>query len=159
MERRHSDDIEILLDRARGDAPRPPVAPRVQAPVRPAPGQDPPPGYAVRPNKPAHRRRISAFNAMVLLFVGGVAIILYISNILRVNQLAKEVGELQSRHDRILNANAVLRAEINRKATWERITALAAARAGLAVPREQPRAFTVDEGLLERAGATAGDRR
>lgn len=153
MERRHSDDIELLLDRARGDRPRPPVAPRVQERPPAAAAQDAAPGYALRPNRPATRRRLSTFNVILALFGTGIAIVLYISNILRVNQLAVEVDSLQTQISRIENANAVLRAEINRKSTWERVTAIAGARAGLVVPAEQPRSFTVDPRILERAGA------
>jgi len=49
-------------------------------------------------------------------------------------------------------STSMLVAQINRKSTWERITALGASRAGLTVPREQPRAFSVDDRLARRAG-------
>lgn len=157
MTRQHSDDIEVLLDRARNETDRPPAAPRGTAPPGPAERSEPPPGYALRPNRPAHRRSVSAFNVMAVLFGAAVLIILYISNILRVNLLAKEVGDLQARRDSIQNTNAVLRAEINRKSTWERITALGTSRAGLTVPREQARAFSVDDHLARRAGLPEGE--
>jgi cell division protein FtsL len=109
-------------------------------------------GYAMRPNKKATRRRISTFNIIVLLFGAGIAVILYISNIIAINQLAVEVNQLRSKCDKIQNTNAALRAEINRKSGRERIGMIATEQLGLKYPKEQPTWFEVDEHKLEELG-------
>jgi cell division protein FtsL len=111
------------------------------------------PGYAARPNKKGVRRRYSIFNSILLLFGAAVAIILYIGNFVAVNQLAMEVNLLQAEYDKIINSNAALRAEINRKSGWERIGTIATEQLGLRYPKEQAIWFTVDEDKLEKAGA------
>jgi cell division protein FtsL len=109
-------------------------------------------GYAMRPNKKGTRRRISTFNIIVLLFGAAIAVILYISNIIAINQLAVEVNQLRSTCDKIQNTNAALRAEISRKSGRERIALIATEQLGLKYPKEQPGWFEVDERKLEDLG-------
>ncbi|MEK9138283.1 MAG: septum formation initiator family protein, partial [Bacteroidota bacterium] len=80
-----------------------------------------------------------------------VAIVVYISNIIAVNRLASEVSHLQAQYDKILNANAVLKAEINRKSSWDRIGKVATEQVGLRYPKEQPTMFEIDEELMDKA--------
>ena len=108
------------------------------------------PGYAMRPNKKAIRHKYSTFNIILLLFGAAVAIVLYIGNFLAVNQLAYDIGQLQTQYDKIQNSNATLRAEINRKSGWERIGAIATKELGLQHSKEQPTWIEIDEEKLER---------
>jgi cell division protein FtsL len=108
------------------------------------------PGYALRPNKRVSRRKISTFNIILFLFGVAVAIVLYIGNFIAVNQLAYDVGQLQTRYDKILNDNATLQAEINRKSGWERIGSIAAKELGLQHSKEQPTLIEVEEEKLDR---------
>ena len=101
-------------------------------------------------NRRVIRRRVSTFTIIVTLFGSGLAILLYVNNILRINQLAADVGVLQTRYDAVMNANAALRAEVNRKSAWERIGGVATGQLGLAFPTEQPSALVVDRDLLEK---------
>ena len=103
------------------------------------------PGYAIRQNKKGIHRKASTFNILLILFGSAVAIILYIGNIIAVNQLAVEVSQLQTKLDKIENINAVLQAEINRKSGLERIGKIATEKFGLQYPKEQPIWFDVDE--------------
>lgn len=107
----------------------------------------PPPA---RPNKRVSHRRFSTFNTILVLFGVAVVIVLYVNNILTIDQLASDVGKLQARYAAIQNVNATLRADINRKSSWERIGRTATERLGLVFPKEQPLGFTVDASALRR---------
>jgi len=154
MSKKLAEDIEEVLHRARVDTPA-----KQEGPGRENRyiynGSVPPGsiGYAIRPNKKAARRKVSTFNIILGLFGCGLAIILYVSNIIAVNQLAFEVSQLQAKYDKVVNANAVLSAEINRKSGWERIARIAT-QMGLKYPTEQATRFDVEEDELEKAQIT-----
>jgi cell division protein FtsL len=107
-----------------------------------------------RPNEPAHgglsfpKRRSSTFNTMATLFLAAVAIVLYISNIIAVNRLAVEVNDLQQKYAAVQNGNEILRAEINRRSSLERIGKIAGEQLGLEHPKQQPGVLDVDEKLM-----------
>jgi cell division protein FtsL len=106
-------------------------------------------------NKPAshglklRKRTSSTFNSMVALFFAAVVITLYISNIIAVNRLAGEVSELRQKYEALLNGNEILRAEVNRRSSLERIGKFAVEQLGMRYAKEQPRVLEVDEMLLE----------
>jgi cell division protein FtsL len=93
--------------------------------------------------------RSSTFNTMLALFLAAVAIVLYISNIIAVNRLAVEVNDLQLKYAAVTNENEILRAEINRRSSLERIGRIANEQLGLQHPRQQPQVLNVDENLLK----------
>lgn len=109
---------------------------------------------SVRTNEPMNRssnlpkRTSSTFITMAALFGAAVVIILYISNIIAVNRLAVEVGELQQKYEALNNGNEILRAEINRRSRLERIGKIAADQLGLRYPKEQPQLLEIDEKLV-----------
>jgi cell division protein FtsL len=107
-------------------------------------------GYALRPNRHGTQRHLSTFSIILTLFGFGIAIVLYINNILAVNQLAQEREQLHRRLLEIQNINRELQAEVSQKAALERIGAVAARELGLHYPTEQPALFDVDEGKLTR---------
>ena len=111
------------------------------------------PGYAMRPNRRAIRRRVSTFNIILILFAAAVSAVLYISNFLAVNQLALDVNRMEVRYQEIENSNAALRAELNRKSALEHIGVIATERLGLQPPKEQPIWFEVDPEKLENVTA------
>ncbi len=101
-------------------------------------------GYALRPNKRGVKRKSSTFNIILILFCCGVTIVLYINNILTVNQLAFDVNKLQTKYDKIVNTNGTLRAEVNRKSALERIGPIVTDELKMRYPQEQPTTFDVD---------------
>ncbi len=107
-------------------------------------------GFAVRAQGRTKRRKFSTFNVIILLFSAGVAIVLYVNNILAVNQLAYEVDQLQDRLSAIQSMNASLRAEVDRKSSWDRIGSVATSELGLRYPSDQPQWFEVDREKLDR---------
>ncbi len=148
---RKNEDTDLLVERARDAAPvRPPVAEKERRYVFNGDPQARIAGYAVRPNRRAIRRTRSTFNIIVVLFGIGVVIVLYVSNILAVNQLAHEVNTLQTRYAKLVNANQLLSAELDRKSTLDRIGKIAAEQLGLKYAKEQPAWLEVDEDELRR---------
>ncbi|MDH3251906.1 MAG: FtsL-like putative cell division protein [Ignavibacteria bacterium] len=147
---KHSpEDIEALLERARSQQDRPPPwKETAKKRARPDPQADVA-GYAVRPHRRTPGRRVSTFNIVLFLFGLGLGIVLYISNVITVNQRAFEVNELQAKLSKIRNTNVALQAEINKKSSLDRIGNIAREQLGLQFPGEQPAVFAVDEDRLE----------
>jgi cell division protein FtsL len=110
-------------------------------------------GYAVRANKTATRRRVSPFNLMVGLLIAGTLIVMYISSIITVNEIAADIGTLQTRHQRQLDNNAALQAEVNRTSSRDRISPIAREQLGMLDAREQPERITLDPELVDRSAA------
>src|SRR5512140_402662 len=143
-------DIDLLLERAEADARETRKAPaRDKRYIFNGDPQARTPGYAVRPNRKAVHRKVSTFNIILWLFGVGIAIVLYVDNIITINRLAFDVNQLQTRYDAIMNTNATLRAEVTRKAAWERIGKNATEQLGLMFPTEQPTLFDVDQDKIE----------
>lgn len=89
-----------------------------------APAPAPPPSRNVLPplrNRKTVNRKVSPFSIMVMLIAAAVGIVLYISNIIAVNQLLNDVNALETEHRQILMEQEILRAQINRFASLERI--------------------------------------
>ncbi len=143
-------DIDLLLDRAKVDARDARKAPvRDKRYIYSGDPQAHNPGYAVRPNRKVTRRKVSTFNLILCLFGVGIAIVLYVDNIITINRLAFEASQLQTKYDAIMNRNATLRAEVTRKAALERINKTATEQLGLVFPPEQPTLFNVDQDKIE----------
>ena len=106
-------------------------------------------GYAIRQNRRGTRRPISTFTILVLIFTSGIAIVVYVNNILAVNRIADEVGQLEQKLQAVRNTNERLRAEVSRKSAVDRIAREASARLGLKYAAEQPVYFPVDEEKLD----------
>lgn len=106
-------------------------------------------GYALRPNRHGTKRHVSTFSIILTLFGFGIAIVLYINNILAVNQLATEREQLSRHLQEIRNLNNQLQSEISRKAALERIGAVASEKLGLRYPTEQAELFDIDQAKLE----------
>jgi len=105
-----------------------------------------PSDFAPRANRPVKRRKRSPFMLIAAIFGVSILIVFYIWNKITVNRLVVEINELQAQYQKIENTNEVLRAEINRKSSLERIEKIAVD-LGLTYPKEQPSWLEVD---LER---------
>jgi cell division protein FtsL len=110
-------------------------------------------GYVVRPNKRAVRARFSTFNIILLLLGFGVAIVLYVNNIITVNRLVVEIDQMQQRYSVIQNTNSSLQAEVTKKSALERIGVIASDELKMRYPPEQPAWIDIDmDNLPERNG-------
>jgi cell division protein FtsB len=105
------------------------------------------PGYAL-PKQNVRRvntkKRAKTSNIVGILFLVATAALLYVGNVIAVNNLAKEVNDLHARHNQIVSTNEVIKAEINRKASLERISLMAQEKLGMTNPKEAPVWFEVD---------------
>lgn len=108
-------------------------------------------GYVVGQNRRSTRRRFSTFNLILAVFALGLTVVLYIHNIIVVNQLVVDVNALQERYQRQLKINEALHAEINGKGSLKRIGEYATSNLGMIYPQEQPQWLPVDAGLHDRA--------
>lgn len=108
-----------------------------------------PSSQTLRSNKKAVQRKHSTFNIVSGLFLLAVASLLYTGNVIAVNQLMKEVNDLNNRYNTIISGNEVLKAEIARKSSLDRISTMASQEVGLTNPKEPPVWFEVDEEKLQ----------
>jgi hypothetical protein len=106
------------------------------------------PGYAL-PRQNVRRvnvkKRTKTSNIVGFLFAGAAVALLYVGNVIAVNNLAKEVNDLNARHSQIISTNEVIKAEINRKASLERISLMAQEKLSMTNPKEAPVWFEVDQ--------------
>jgi cell division protein FtsL len=91
------------------------------------------------------RRKVSPFNIVLLLLAAAVFIVLYIGNIIAVDQLSNEINALETQHQRILMEQEVHKAQINRLSSLERIRQRAEEELGLQNPKEPPVWLNVDQ--------------
>jgi cell division protein FtsL len=105
-------------------------------------------------NRPVRSRKRSPFMIIVGLFFISLMVVLYIWNKICVNRLVIEVSDLHNQHEKILNTNEFLRAEINRKSSLERIGKIASDQLGLVSPKEQPVWFDIPQTRIEDVNGT-----
>jgi cell division protein FtsL len=82
-------------------------------------------------NKKQSRRKVSPFTIILILLGGAVASVLYIGNILAVGRLLAQNNQLQIKHLQILNGQELLKVQINRLSSLERIQQIARDQLGL----------------------------
>jgi cell division protein FtsL len=102
-------------------------------------------GAIVTPkNRRITQRKISTFSIILMLLGAAAAIVLYISNIIAVDRLHAEINSLQTQHQKIVSEQEILRAEVNRLASLERINRKAEEELGLVNPKDPPVWITAD---------------
>jgi cell division protein FtsB len=118
------------------------------------------PGYAVRQNVrlSKSRKKTKTSNIVGMLFLVAAAALLYVGNVIAVNNLAKEVNDLNARYVQVVSTNEVIKAEINRKASLERISLTAQEKLGMTNPKEAPVWFQVDRERAEKIRAMVEER-
>jgi cell division protein FtsL len=89
-------------------------------------------------------RKLSPFNLMLMMIGLAVVIVLYIGNVIAVQQLLKEVSDEQAKLQQILNEQEMLKAQINRMSSLERIRKMAEDDLGLHNPKGAPQWIEVD---------------
>ncbi len=82
-------------------------------------------------NRTVSQRKVSPFSVVIALLVTAVASVVYISNIITVGQLVVQIGELEARDQRLLNEQEMLRAQLNRMSSLERIRQMAESDLGM----------------------------
>ena len=133
---------------------RPPVPPAraeqrrlIYAGTMPIPPQaELPPGTTLPPaNRRYTRRKVSPFNIILVLMGTAAAIVLYISNVIAVNQLVNDIHRSDLQLQEILSDQEALRARINQMSSLERIRKRAEDELGLKNPADVPGWIDVDQ--------------
>lgn len=101
-----------------------------------------------RPKK-TRRQKIPTSNIILVLIGTAAAIVLYISNIIAVDQLMNDVHQLQAQQQKILMEQEVLKARVSQMSSLERIQKRAEAELGLQTPKQPPIWLEVDLGKIE----------
>jgi len=109
----------------------------------------PSPNRETRINRKTVRRKHSTFNIVSGLFLLAALSLLYTGNVIAVNQLMKEVNDLNNRYNSIVSNSEVLKAEIARKSSLDRISLMAKEEVGLTNPKEPPVWFEVDQDKID----------
>ena len=100
---------------------------------------------------------MSTFNIILLLFGIGGAIVFYVNNILIINRLASEIGQLESAYQKIEGINQSLRTDVSAKSALEQISPKAHDLLGLRASQTQQVWFTIDRDKLKELGASPGE--
>ncbi len=109
----------------------------------------PSPNRGTRTNRKTVQRKHSTFNIVSGLFLLAALSLLYTGNVIAVNQLMKEVNDLDNRYNSIVSNTEVLKAEIARKSSLDRISQIAKEEVGLTNPKEPPVWFEVDQDKID----------
>jgi cell division protein FtsB len=112
---------------------------------------------ALRPNRRGVRRKVSTFNIILLLFGIGGAIVFYVNNILTINRLASEIGQLEAEYQKIQSINESLRTDVSNKSALDHISQAAHDKLGLRASQTQQIWFTIDRDKLKELGVTPGE--
>jgi cell division protein FtsL len=108
-----------------------------------------PPGTTLPPaNRRYIKRKVSPFNIILVLMGTAAAIVLYISNVIAVNQLVNDVHKSDVRLQEILSDQEALRARINQMSSLERIRKRAEDELGLKNPADVPGWIDVDQEII-----------
>ncbi|HEX9828897.1 MAG TPA: FtsL-like putative cell division protein [Bacteroidota bacterium] len=149
MTKLFKNSVETLVNRAlepekpKSITPEIPSQPMFYKGTLPDPTGEVSPAALYR-NRKVAPRKVSTFNIIMMLFAAAAAIVLYVSNIIAVDQLMGEINTLQTQHRKMLSEQEILKAEINRLSSLERINRKAAEELGLANPKAPPVWLSID---------------
>ncbi|MBI3587482.1 MAG: hypothetical protein HY088_10165 [Ignavibacteriales bacterium] len=111
----------------------------------PPPAMDEPTGIPQPPkNRKITRRRVSPFNIILILMGVAAASVLYISNIIAVDQLMNDINKEDVKLQQILNEQEMLRARINQMSSLEKVRKKAEEELGLQNPKGAPVWMDID---------------
>jgi cell division protein FtsL len=105
---------------------------------------EPTDGIPLAVNKKPRRQKVSPFTIVLILFCISVASVLYIGNILAIGRLMTENNRLQIKHRQIQNAQELLKVQINRLSSLERIQQIARDQLGLQNSKQLPVWIEID---------------
>lgn len=145
-ERAMEPDHHTKVHRATDPSSKPQQRRLIYSGTMPVPPQaELPPGTTLPPtNRRFTKRRVSPFNIILVLMATAAAIVLYISNIIAVNQLVNDIHKSDVRLQDILSEQEFLKAHINQISSLEHVRKRAEDELGLRNPTDVPRWLTVD---------------
>lgn len=96
-------------------------------------------------NRKYMQRKVSPFNIILILMGTAAAIVLYISNVIAINQLVNDIHKSEVRLQEVQSDQEALRARINQMSSLERIRKRAEDELGLKNPADVPGWIEVDQ--------------
>ena len=103
-------------------------------------------GSTPRQNRAVKVRSKSSISILAIIAFVSLMIVGYIWNKICVNKLVVEVNDLNNLHEKLVNENGFILAEINKKSSLERIERkILTDKLDLISPREQPIWFEFDD--------------
>jgi hypothetical protein len=96
-------------------------------------------------NRRFTKRRVSPFNIILVLMGTAAAIVLYISNIIAVNQLVNDIHKIEGRLKDITSEQEILIVHINQMSSLEHVRKRAEDELGLRNATDVPRPLNVDQ--------------
>jgi cell division protein FtsB len=162
MPKVHQQSTDVLAERAMQPDEPPPAqqsSPRGQLITEPEPARrmiyggtmpPPPPSasggglYTPPKNRKVAKRSFPTSKIIAYLLVSAVLIVLYISNIIAVNQLVSDIHKEEHALQKALNEQEILRARINQLSSLERIRKRAEEELGLRNAQDVPHWLNVD---------------
>lgn len=125
----------------------------------PPPPLETPTGVQLPPtNRKFARRKVSPSNVMLILMAAAAAIVLYISNVIAVNQLANDIHKSEVRLQDIASEQEILRARINQMSSLERVRKRAEDELALKNPSNIPGWIDVDQEKIRTIEEASGKR-
>ena len=100
-------------------------------------------------NRKGTRRKVSPFNIVMLLIGIAVAVVLYISNILTVGRLLIQINNMQAQHVKLLSEQELLRAQLNKLSSLERIQKISIEELQLRNPAQVPASIEINPERVE----------
>lgn len=155
-ERAMSPDLPLHSEAGQVSPPRPQQRRMIYGGTMPIPPQaELPPGTTQTPvNRKYTQRKVSPFTIILILMGSAATIVLYISNVIAVNQLVNDIHKSEVRLQEIQSDQEALRAHINQMSSLERIRRRAEDELGLKNPADVPGWIDVDQekiGTIEEA--------
>jgi cell division protein FtsL len=168
MAKVYRNSAEILAERAMQSDPRPKASPTAELSTKPqrrqiyngtmpVPPQSELPRGTTQPpsNRRFTKRNVSPFNIILVLMATAAAIVLYISNIIAVNQLVNDISKVENKLQDITNDQQILRAQINQKSSLEQVRKRAEEELGLRNAADIPDWLTVDPDKIQNVEEAA----
>lgn len=140
-------DQRTKSQRAAGPSNKPQQRQLIYSGTMPVPPQaELPTGTTLPPtNRRFTKRRVSPFSIILILMGTAAAIVLYISNIIAVNQLVIDIHKSNVQLQDILSEQEILKAHINQMSSLEHIRKRAEDELGLRNAADVPRWLNVDQ--------------
>lgn len=109
-------------------------------------------------NRKFVKRTVSPSNVMLILMAAAAVIVLYISNVIAVNQLANDIHKSEVRLQDISSELEILRAHINQMSSLERVRKRAEEELALKNPSNIPEWIDVDQEKIRTIEEASGKR-
>ncbi|HOV98360.1 MAG TPA: septum formation initiator family protein [Bacteroidota bacterium] len=110
-----------------------------------------PPSQSLPKNRKATKRKVSTFSLVLILVGTAVVVVFYISNVLSVNHLMRQINACQVKHQQMVDEQELLRAQVNKLSSFERIQKIGEYQLGLTFPKESPIPLQIDRDRISEA--------